>query len=95
MGTIATRVARGAALLDERRPGWAGEIGRRIDLWDCDECVLGQLYEDFATGVATLDIVEDIAEFGFYCAWKDRARAAAAWTAEIRRRPTEALACPT
>ena len=45
--TIAARVARGAALLDEKQPGWV----ERIDLgalWmrDTCGCVLGQLYED-------------------------------------------------
>jgi hypothetical protein len=47
MATIAERVARGAALLDEREPGW----WQRIDLGALDmdepcECVLGQLATD-------------------------------------------------
>lgn len=47
MSTIAERVARGAALLDEREPGWH----QRIDLETLDmelpcNCVLGQLHHD-------------------------------------------------
>lgn len=36
-------VARGVALLDEKVPGWAGDIGPWVDIADLDICVLGQL----------------------------------------------------
>ena len=48
--TYAERVARGAALLDDRRPGWWREDRHRsidldeLDIDDCTACVLGQLY---------------------------------------------------
>lgn len=44
--TITERVARGAALLDEREPGWHQRINLER-LWmrmTCD-CILGQLYD--------------------------------------------------
>lgn len=41
------RVRRGAALLDEKYPGWADRIELdRLDLGSCTTCVLGQLYQD-------------------------------------------------
>jgi hypothetical protein len=45
---IAARVARGAALLDEKRPGWEREIEiESIRMIDPCFCVLGQLYETY------------------------------------------------
>jgi hypothetical protein len=44
--SIAEQRARdGAAFLDERDPGWVERIDLRIlDLGECDQCVLGQLF---------------------------------------------------
>jgi hypothetical protein len=37
--------ARGAALLDERMPGWANKVDLgRLNLYSTSECVLGQLF---------------------------------------------------
>ena len=64
---IATRVARGVALLDERKPGWAGQIDLiTLDVANPDMCVLGQLYPDhsscfpdgFNAGLDDLDLHE-------------------------------------
>lgn len=43
----AERVARGAELLDEHRPGWFldVEVGK-LDLNDCLSCVLGQVFKN-------------------------------------------------
>jgi hypothetical protein len=63
---VAERVARGAALLDEKEPGWAA----RIDLgafdigWQC-RCVLGQLYGNYCTGVSAVLPFGLTAEHGF------------------------------
>ena len=44
MSTIAKRVARGAALLDEKQPGWWQRIDLgALDIYSCHFCVLGQL----------------------------------------------------
>ncbi|TYB69657.1 hypothetical protein FXF51_05715 [Nonomuraea sp. PA05] len=44
---IPERVARGAALLDEKRPGWWQRIHLdTLNINDCGECVIGQLYTD-------------------------------------------------
>jgi hypothetical protein len=49
--TIAARVARGAALLDEKLPGWADRIDLdRLDLASPCRCVLGQLWLDKPLG---------------------------------------------
>lgn len=45
MSGIAERVAAGAALLDERQPGWWQRINLdSLDLGSCVGCILGQLY---------------------------------------------------
>ena len=42
------RVARGAALLDERRPGWHREIiPDQLDMISCEDCIIGQLFNGF------------------------------------------------
>jgi hypothetical protein len=49
------RVAAGAALLDQRRPGWRAQVDPgRLDLLDWRADVLGQLYGSFGAGVRTL-----------------------------------------
>jgi hypothetical protein len=48
VSTIAERVARGVAWLDEKRPGWADEIDlTELVLSSPCRCILGQLYGDF------------------------------------------------
>jgi hypothetical protein len=71
--TIAGRVARGAALLDEMKPGWDARVDlAELDLSSCRQCVVGQLFgEEFGrwpyeTGLRALGIPffgED--EYGF------------------------------
>lgn len=51
----AARVRRGAKFLDDLRPGWAGEINLvHLSLEDSCQCVLGQLYGHYITGIAVL-----------------------------------------
>jgi hypothetical protein len=53
--TLAGRVKRGAALLDEKRPGWAGRIALdRLAMGSCSACVLGQIFGGFDLGVHAL-----------------------------------------
>ena len=50
------RARAGAVLLDAEYPGWAEEIDLdTLDMGDCIECVLGQLYGDYMDGMAALD----------------------------------------
>lgn len=45
------RVAKGAALLDTQRPGWAQKINpETFQISSCTNCVLGQLYGGFGEG---------------------------------------------
>ena len=49
--TIAERVAAGAALLDEHRPGWDGQIDlERLSLPSTCDCILGQIFPDTDDG---------------------------------------------
>jgi hypothetical protein len=53
--SIPARAAAGAALLDQRRPGWHSQVdGDRLDLEDWRADVLGQLYGSFGAGVHKL-----------------------------------------
>lgn len=50
--TAAMRVAKGVALLDEHKPGWADRINAvRLEVQSACDCILGQLYPPNAEGV--------------------------------------------
>jgi hypothetical protein len=87
---IAERVARGAALLDRERPGWAAEVDPdRLDLSQHDQTdVLGQLYGHFDRGLAVLGDPDPVAH-GFDLDADDDAgypALTACWRAEVARR---------
>ena len=99
--TAAERVARGAVLLDEKRPGWPYQIDlSMLELWDSCRCVLGQLWDDedavlpaYWDGLDALGISDAPAQFGFTILAPGRDDEDAAWAeldelwiAEIRRR---------
>jgi hypothetical protein len=57
MSTIAERVAKGAALLDERRPGWPERVNvATLNVDDCWRCPLGQVFGGYASGVFALNL---------------------------------------
>ena len=64
------RVTRGAAFLDERYPGWEKHIDPFIlNINNCFNCILGQLYFGFNDGMGLLHISESDCEFyGFFSA---------------------------
>lgn len=64
---IDERVQRGAALLDQVRPGWHTRIDiTRLNLGSCDRCVLGQEYGDFTHGaLALFTDPGDVIAYGF------------------------------
>lgn len=46
------RVNMGVQLLDDVLPGWENDIDLgKLDLFSCSDCVLGQLYGDYAFGL--------------------------------------------
>ena len=73
MTTIAERVARGAAFLDEREPGWDARID--LDTLSLDSpccCVLGQLHGGYGAGLRATGLGDDDGrdiELGFF--WTD------------------------
>lgn len=95
-----TNAPKGAALLDERMPGWADRIDlATLGMASMGRCVLGQLYGGYATGIETLfpDHVLSISPdhpahvYGFDL--RDPSRAAwqaltDAWTALVDERQT-------
>lgn len=63
---VAGRVARGVALLDARVPGWVDRVNTiKLDIQNCERCVLGQVYGDYFFGSSKLEIVERESEYGF------------------------------
>lgn len=52
------RVAKGAALLDQERPGWAKAIDvGRLNIEACSRCVLGQLFGHYESGVTAIPLL--------------------------------------
>jgi hypothetical protein len=100
--TLAGRVKRGAALLDEKRPGWAGEIVLdRLAMNSCFNCILGQLYDSYFAG---LDAMQGEVRYGSEGGFnrdpdepyhETHAALADLWRAEVRARTTEAAPCST
>jgi len=87
------QIARGMALLDERRPGWREEIDPgSLDLEDDSMCVLGQLYgvDDFIDGLDAvgLSMYQPI-EHGFDIGNDDLPELYAVLTAEWRQALTQ------
>lgn len=91
---VSTRVARGAALLDELRPEWYDAVDvERLDMSHSLNCVLGQLYVTYEAGTQTIGLrtVGDRTLHGFttllYGAtigeWAELTKA---WRAEIEER---------
>ena len=92
MGTIVERVQAGAALLDEKDPGWAIRLPRlsrlAVGAGSGANCVLGQLYGHFWDGPRRLGIrLADAEDYGF-AEWERGKVGAvnAAWRAEILSR---------
>lgn len=53
----ASRVARGAKLLDRAQPGWEERIDTEtLNIASIDRCVLGQLYGSYAKGMEKLSV---------------------------------------
>ncbi|AHH98235.1 hypothetical protein [Kutzneria albida] len=64
--SIEERVARGAALLDEKQPDWFQQIDLDKLKLDCPaRCVLGHLYGSFDRGAFVLGIAFKEAAYGF------------------------------
>lgn len=66
MSDIYERVERGAAFLDEKRPGWWREIDLSLlDIRSACNCVIGQLHNGrYVDGVAALGIEREAPDYG-------------------------------
>lgn len=67
-GTAEERVAKGAAMLDKRTPGWAERLPRlsRLSIGSANNCVLGQLYDCYSDGRRILGMsFLDCERYGF------------------------------
>lgn len=66
--TVRQNVARGAALLDEKMPGWEDKIDlERLSMYDGCDCILGQLAGMYHRGRAHLRInLGDGYDYGFH-----------------------------
>lgn len=60
-------IERGATRLDAAAPGWVAAIDiARLDVRSATDCVLGQIFGDYATGKERLGI-KDGSLYGFIC----------------------------
>ena len=68
MATATEKAEKGAALLDERLPGWRKMVApESLQLRWCSTCVLGQLFGDYERGVNALGLSDaEAREYGFY-----------------------------
>ena len=91
-----TRVLRGIAVLNRRRPSWSSKINtQKLDLGSCTVCVLGQLYSTpgdengYARGLALLngEVEKDPTRFGFELDYgeSDYEELTEIWRAEIAK----------
>lgn len=88
--TARRRVAKGIAFLDERLPGWRRIVDRRrLDLSECDRCIVGQIFDGFDRGRGILGLTASEAErLGFLI--RQPADASDDRIAEVYRPLTEA-----
>jgi len=95
VNTVAERVAAGAALFDDREPGWYRRRDLdRMDIMSCCDCVVGQRHGTYGAGLIALGITEkgrDV-ELGFH--WGPRFEDIDALNAEWRRLITERRSAP-
>lgn len=68
MSKPSERVAAGAALLDERKPGWYQDIDlNRLDVFYSELCVVGQVYGNYWLGLHILNLEwRDAISNGFF-----------------------------
>lgn len=53
-------VARGVALLDEKVPGWRDRLSPNyLNMGDCEDCILGQMYGWYEDGLAMVGLSDD------------------------------------
>ena len=78
-------VDNGAALLDERLPGWRDHIDpATLELADGCHCILGQLFGDYGKGIDILAVSPT--KYGFVKPPRTTyERLTAAWKAVLRR----------
>jgi hypothetical protein len=51
MDDLVDRVRHGAELLDREKPSWYREIATdHLAMWNCSDCIVGQLFGFYATG---------------------------------------------
>jgi hypothetical protein len=90
--TIKERVAAGAAWLDERAPGWIGQIDlSELDIEEPCNCILGQVYGHYFRSPRDARIDDDASAYiaderGFNGGEKDMPRLNKAWRELIEAR---------
>lgn len=63
---VEERVARGAARLDEVRPGWHRNVNvQTLDISSGRNCALGQVFGSYGVGTVAAGVTIDSAQHGF------------------------------
>lgn len=88
---LTKRASRGAAWLDQEKPGWAKQIQtERLDISEASCCVIGQIFGDFNDWFPTHKHTF-VLRHGFDCTHrkgKNFDKLTKAWRAEVDRRLT-------
>lgn len=69
MKQIPPEIKAGMKLLDIEAPGWREKIDlEKLNLGNCESCILGQLFERYTLGLFALELPPEEADsFGFNC----------------------------
>lgn len=64
---VKKRVQRGIALLEKKHgPNWVDRVDlETLELMNCENCVLGQLYGRYSAGTSALHITFEAPDYGF------------------------------
>lgn len=73
-------VSNGINLLDREEPGWRDNIDTdTLDVSDCTQCILAQVYGHFNTGLNRLDMWDHPDDYGFALVGGDYAQLTDQW----------------
>lgn len=86
-GTIAERIERGAALLDEHAPDWPSRVNpARLCIASGCECMVGQVFGNYWDGMGAMGQPGSGSAFGFIAGEGEMDEIEAGWRDLIARR---------
>lgn len=78
-------IRQGAALLDQKEPGWRDRIApAELQMEDCDLCVLGQVFSEYERGLERLGYEATINTGAFATAGTEYPRLTREWVGFLK-----------